>query len=461
MCSHKNFQPGQSLELEIERLLPGGEGFAKVEGLSIFVPQSLPGDRWQVEIISRKPHYARALPRKLIAAGPDRQSPPCEYAPQCGGCQWQDFAYRAQLQSKYEMLVDNLKRQGQLSPKELERVQAVKGMAVPWHYRNKGQFPAQMLQGQITLGLYAPRSHQLVPIEHCLIQHQKINAILQFCQSALRELGITAYDESTQSGLLRHVIVRHGFQSGESLLGLVVTEPGVPALKQLAQKLQQAFPEMVGVIENHNAQAGNRILGPDNRVLAGREYYLEVLDGLEFEVALPAFFQVNPQQTEVLYREVLERLQPTPEMRILDAYCGAGSISLYLARHAQSVVGVESVPEAVDNARNNAARNTLKNLQFYSGRMEDIIQTLAHENFQAAVLDPPRKGCERVVLERLAPLPQLVYVSCNPATLARDTAILKSLGFELQDCQPVDLFPHSHHLETVSHFVKAPSTACA
>lgn len=447
-----HFQSGEILELVIEKLVPGGEGLAHHNGFAVFVPDTWPGDRLQARVISCKKKYARALPSHFLSPSPQRQIAPCPVAQDCGGCQWQGFNYPAQLEAKRQLLLESLHQQGLGTWAELEAlVPPVLGMDEPFYYRNKGQFPLQDIAGEIQTGFFKPRSHELVAIEHCLIHHPRINEILLWTRDWLRQHKLPCYHENTDRGILRHLMIRHGFHSDESLVGLVCRE-SLPALQTYAQELMSHFDSVVGVLENLQPERSNRILGSETHVLAGQDYYLESLDGLHFQVALPAFFQVNPIQTEVLYRTVENFLALTGSENLVDAYSGAGSISLWLARRCQQVLGLEVVAAATENARQNARLNGCDNARFLCGRVEDLLpQELERQSLDALVLDPPRKGCEPQVLDSIVqtPLTRLVYVSCNPSTLARDLARLKKGGFQLTRCQPVDLFPHTHHLETV------------
>lgn len=451
-------KPGQQLELSIAKLVPGGEGLARsTEGQAVFVPQGLPGDRVRAQVISIKPGYGRALIEEVLSPSPQRVRPPCPVVEACGGCQWQHQDYAAQLEAKRELLLETLSGIGGWEPDALRSIcSAVAGMRDPWHYRNKGQFPFQRVAGRLEAGFYAPRSHQLVPVDSCLIHHRTINAILTWTVAAARAAGMEAYDETSRQGDLRHLIVRHGFDTDQTLVGIVTRRPDVPGLQALATAMREAFSSIVGVVQNIHPQAGNRILGEQNRVLTGSASYTDTLDGLSFEVSLPSFFQVNPIQTEVLYSLVAELAAAGPDDGILDAYSGAGTISLWLARRSRKVLGIEVVEAATLDARRNAALNGITGVDFVTGKVEDklpgLLKSLGERPL--VILDPPRKGCEPSVLETVARagVSRLVYVSCNPATLARDSALLRKSGFDLRALRPVDMFPHTHHLETVALF---------
>lgn len=451
----------QVCDVYIDKLVPGGEGLGQTaEGMRVFVPGAFPGEKVLARVISAKKSHARALIEAIIEPSRDRITAPCPYFERCGGCQWQNYRYPQQLEAKRSALIENMQRIGGWDLAHLEQASpAVLGMRDPFYYRNKGQFPIQEVEGSLQLGFYAPRSHDLVPIEHCLIHHPEINYFLPQVLAYLRASGLPAYDERTHQGALRHVILRHSRLSGQSLIGIVSTESQhAQTLRPGAEDLCRVIPGLQGVVHSIHPERGNRILGNEFQLLAGQSHYLEQLGELFFELSLPSFFQVNSQQTEVLYNQVARALNlaqaPGPQ-RILDAYSGAGSIAIWLANQAHQIVGIESVAAASQNARRNADLNGLSGLTFLNGRVEDLLADLIQqENFDMAVLDPPRKGCEAKVLNALiqAEIPKLVYVSCQPASLARDSASLRQAGYTLLKLQGVDMFPHTHHLETVAVF---------
>lgn len=450
-------KPDQLIEIDIDKLVPGGEGLGRYEGLAVFVPEGLPGDRVSARVISLKPGYARALITDVLSPAPTREVPPCPYVASCGGCQWQHQSYTAQLAAKRDLLLETLSSFGGWERDALEALCApVAGMQEPWHYRNKGQFPFQRVNGQLEAGFYAPRSHHLVAIDQCLIHHQRINEILAWSVAAARQAGLQAYDEQSRSGDLRHLIIRHGFKTDQTLVGFVTRQPKLAGLNELAVKLREAFPSVVGVVQNINPKAGNRILGDETRVLAGSGSYLDAIEDLRFEVSLPSFFQVNPVQTEVLYASAARMAEVSRDEIVIDAYSGAGTIALSLARHCREVIGIEVVSAATADAGRNARLNGSDNVRFITGKVEDELPGLVKRLNQppVVILDPPRKGCEPSVLATVAKagIERVVYVSCNPATLARDSALLKNEGYTLDALQPVDMFPHTHHLETVARF---------
>lgn len=457
-------KPGARCAITIEKLVPGGEGLGRVQGFPIFVPGGLPGDYGTVRIISLKKDYGRGLFEKLEIPSPERIAPPCALVGSCGGCQWQHQRYEAQLRMKRALLLETLQRVAHVDRAALEAVTApVKGMANPWHYRNKGQFPIQNQGGKIRIGFYAPRSHTLVPIETCLLHPVAINEALQLTEKLLNQFDIPAYEERTQSGFIRHLIIRQSFSREELLIGLVTREWEHPALPSLVEALRQGLPRMVGLIQNRNPIPGNRILGPENRLLVGQDTLEENLGPWRFRISLPSFFQVNPLQTVVLYDTIQTLAQLSGQECILDAFAGTGTIGLWLSAQAKQVFCLETVAEAIADGQRNAAFNQTHNLTFIQGRVEEVLPRLLKQvSLDRVILDPPRKGCDSTVLKALlqAHIPRLIYVSCNPATLARDLAQLHP-HYQIERIQPVDMFPHTHHLETVVALVRAANAQLA
>lgn len=458
----RKLQKGDLLEVTIDSLVPGGEGLGKVYGYPVFVPGGLPGDHGAVEMISVKKDYGRGLMVQRWDDGPDRVSPPCPLTESCGGCQWQALNYASQLSQKRSLLIETLSRLGKLPSAELENwVQAPLGMADPWRYRNKGQFPFQMINGQAKGGFYAPRSHDLVPFQDCLIHPPAMNAVLKQVEAAVNAGNLPVYDEQTQTGFLRHVIIRESSSHAQILLGLVTRDWEHPALATLVEKLSADIPNLVGLVQNRNPEPGNRILGRETRTLCGKDALKETLGGLQFSISLPSFFQVNSQQMGVLYDTVKTMAQLSGGETVVDAFAGAGTIGLWLARAAKQVYCLESVSEAIADGKVNRALNQIENLEFRQGAVEKLLPDLIGQtSVDLVILDPPRKGCEPAVLASLirAEVPRVIYVSCNPATLARDLALLAEY-YEIQEIQPVDLFPHTHHLETVVLLTRGTSVS--
>lgn len=444
------------LPLAIEKLVTGGEGLAYWQGMPIFVPQGLPGDAVWGRVISVKPTYARALIERQEQHSIHRIAAPCSVLENCGGCQWQALQYPEQLRWKQHLLLDTMARIGRFESAHLEAItRPILGMDDPFYYRNKAQFPFHQRQGKLQGGFFAAHSHELVPLDKCYIQHERINQTFRTVKEHLQSYGILGYDEQHHQGFVRHLVVRHAFATDQTLVGLVTLKGKFDRQQAFVADLRTALPALKGVIHNFNPEKGNRILGKHSRLLWGRDYIQERLGHLIFQVSLPAFFQINPYQTPRLYDTVLDFAQLQGTERVIDAYAGTGTIALWVARYARQVTGIEVVPEAIADGRLNARLNGLNNVCFVQGEVEmHLKDILAHQSADVVLLDPPRKGCEESVFAALAAahLAKVIYVSCHPATLARDSRYLSAAGYALTALQPVDMFPHTWHVEAVALF---------
>jgi 23S rRNA (uracil1939-C5)-methyltransferase len=448
-------RPGQIIPVEIHGLGHSGEGVGRYEGLTIFVPGGVPGDRLDAKVTEVKKNYAKAVVSNVVEPSPNRVIPPCPVFGECGGCQLQQIAYPAQLDLKRQQVADAIERVGKLTG---VTVHPTLGMDDPWGYRNKAQFPVGTRSGRIVAGFFAPGTHHIIDIEQCEIQHPLGNQIMREVKELAQRFGVPIYDERTHKGVLRHVLARVGRGTGEAMAVLVTNGPELPAGQKIAQALMERMPAIVSVVQNINPERTNVVLGRKSRVLAGRDHIIDYIDDLSFAISPVSFFQVNPAQTEVLYGKALEYAALSGSETVLDIYCGIGTISLFLARQAQSVIGVEVVPEAIADAKANAERNEVANARFICGDATEEMPRLAGDGVRADVIvvDPPRKGCDEPVLRAMAEVgpERIVYVSCNPASLARDLAILQGLGYRTVEVQPVDMFPHTAHVECVARLVR-------
>lgn len=443
---------GRTVRVEIGDLGQAGEGVGRAAGRVVFVPGALPGETVEAEIVERKRRWSRGKLVRVIEPSPQRTAPLCPAYEACGGCQLQHLAIGAQLEWKRRRVEEALRRVGGLRAE----VNPVLAAPATYGYRNKSSFPVRDGAEGPTLGFFSRGTHRIVPAAFCPVQHPAGQRAAEAVQAALRKAGLRGYDEGRHDGDVRHVLVRSAWHRSETLITFVTLRREVAGLKDLARSLSAALPDLVGVTQNVQPERSNTILGEENRTLSGRPHLLEQVLELEFRVAAPSFFQVNTPQAEALLRHIrsLPALQGRP--RLLDAYCGTGIIGLALARQAERVWGVECVPQAVEDARFNARSNGIHNAEFLLGRVEEWAQRLLAEGarFDAAVVDPPRRGCEPPFLAALAEwgVRDLVYVSCDPATLARDAALLDRSGFRLLSVQPVDMFPQTSHVESVAHF---------
>lgn len=441
---------GQQLELCVESITHEGEGVARHQGYTVFVPEALPGDRVVAEVISTRKQYGRALPLAVLQASPDRVDAPCPYYDRCGGCQLMHADYPAQRRYKADQVYSALKRIGGFGDVP---VPPVLGMQEPWLYRNKAHLPVGRECGALIAGFYERRSHRLVDVQSCLIQAEANNLALQASRQVAVEFGMSTYDEANHTGLLRSMLIRSSLATGELMIVYVVNAPELPCAKEMGERLAALAPGLVSFQYNVNTRPGNTLLGPRTELVYGRDHIVDELLGLSFKVSPRSFYQVNPEQTAVLYETARQFAGLTGGESVIDLYCGVGTIGLSMARGAARVTGIEVVPEAVEDARQNALLNGITNARFLCGTAEVEMPRLVAEaeRFDVVLLDPPRAGCEKALLDAvIATDPaKVVYVSCNPATLARDAKYLAEHGYALRQVQPVDMFPHTTHVETV------------
>jgi len=466
--NHQNNSSGGSLKvgdhikLRIIDINQEGQGIGRHQGMAVFVPSAIPGDDIEAIIDKTTSRYAVARLARMLTPSPDRADPLCPRAVDCGGCTLPSMTYPAQLRYKELQVIAALERIGHIANVPA-LTRPIIGMAEPWHYRSKVQFPIAGTAHKPLIGFYAPRTHQVIEAAACPIQPPVCDRIRDAVRQHIIDYSIEPYQESTHAGLLRHLVIRIGFFTGEIMVTLVINGEILPGWENLYQTLQKAIataPEpnlpplrLASFNLNINRARTNLILSDDCRLLAGQPWIEEIILGLRYRISPLAFFQVNPRQTERLYAAALELAGLTGRETVLDLYCGAGSITLQLARQAREAIGVEIVAPAIADARVNAALNGITNARFYVGAAESILPQLLAEGLVAdvAVVDPPRKGCEGSLIQALTNLGprRIVYVSCNPATLARDIALLQPTGYRVQAVQPVDMFPWTGHVETV------------
>jgi len=441
---------GQVVTLAITGITHAAEGVGKYQGYTIFVPDALPGDEVLAKVISTQKQYGRALLARIITPSTDRATPQCSYYAECGGCQLMHASYAAQLRYKEEQVAAALSRLGGLGDVP---IRPIIGMPSPYGYRNKALFPVGVQEGRFVAGYYRRRSHSIVDIDHCLIEHPAISAALVAAKRLAQKYQLSVYDESKAEGLLRHILVRHAFATRETMVVFVINGPALPEGDLIASELMAELPQIVSVQVNINRARGNIILGGETKLLRGRGHLIEHLAGLKFKVSANSFFQVNPSQTELLYSKAVEFAACSSTSHVYDLYCGVGTMALIMAKSAGQVTGIEVVPQAVQDAIANAHLNNITNATFLTGTAEDLLPTrlATGHHPDVLVIDPPRAGCDEKLLHTLATAApsRLVYVSCNPATLARDLKFLTAHGFTVQEVQPVDMFPHTAHVETV------------
>lgn len=459
------FKKDDCVTLHIEDIGTGGEGIGKADGFTFFVKDAIVGDVIEAKVMKLKKNYGYARLMKVLTPSKDRVEPKCPVARQCGGCQIQEMRYEAQLAFKQKMVQNNLERIGGLTGFEMC---PVIGMETPYAYRNKAQFPVgEDKDGNIVIGFYAGRTHHIVEQTDCCIGAPENAAILRKVKAYMQKNQIRPYNEERHSGIVRHILIRTGYHTKEIMVCLIVNAAKASCLKNAEQltELLREIDGMTSIMVNYNTDKTNVILGRKSEVLWGQPYIEDFIGDVKYQISPQSFFQVNPMQTEKLYAKALEYAGLTGSETVWDLYCGIGTISLFLAKNARKVYGVEIVPQAIEDARNNAKRNGIDNAEFFVGKAEEVVPAFYEKALKqvqdseagksihpdVVVVDPPRKGCEEILLETIVKMqPQrIVYVSCDSATLARDLKFLSANGYAVKKVQPVDQFGHSVHIETV------------
>ena len=450
-----NYKKNDIVVIKIEDMGTEGEGIGKAEGFPLFVKDAVIGDEIKARIVKVKKNYGYGRLEEILTPSPFRTTPRCAYHRQCGGCQLQSLSYDKQLEFKQQKVRNNLLRIGGFSAEELERImEPIVGMEDCWHYRNKAQFPIGAdKQGNPIAGFYAGRTHTIIANTDCALGVSENKKILEAVLLWMRSYRIPAYEETSGKGLVRHVLIRKGFTSGELMACLVINGRKLPKAKELVEALMQ-IKNMTSVSYSINEKNTNVIMGTEIVLLWGKKTIQDAIDDISFSISPLSFYQVNPVQTKKLYELAVEYAQLTGKEIVWDLYCGIGTISLFMARRAGRVYGVEIIPQAIRDAKENAERNGIKNAEFFVGKAEEVLpEKYAREGISADVIvvDPPRKGCDEKCLETMLKMrpERIVYVSCDSATLARDLKLLWEGGYEPVRVRAVDQFPMSVHVETV------------
>ena len=453
--------------LTIEDMTTDGEGVGKVNGCALFVKDTVIGDTIEAVVTKMKKNYGYARLLQVLVPSPHRVEAPCPIARPCGGCQLQAMSYAEQLCWKREKVRRNLERIGGLSVP----VAPVIGMENPWRYRNKTQVPVgRDRSGSIRAGFFAGRTHTIIPQEDCLLAPEENGRIIRIVTDFMTEMEIEPYEEETHRGLVRHILIRKAFATGEIMVCLVINGRSLPGAAELVKRLR-AVPGMADISLNINEERTNVILGREIKKLFGPGYITDRIGTVSYQISPLSFFQVNPVQTEKLYAAALEFAGLTGKETVWDLYCGIGTISLFLAQKAKKVYGVEIIPAAIEDARRNAAFGGFSNAEFFVGRSEEVLPAWYKEQLRSGavqpgeapvdviVVDPPRKGCEQTLLTTMVQMApkRIVYVSCDSATLARDLKYLCAEGYRVEKVQPCDMFPMTGHVETVILLSKAES----
>jgi 23S rRNA (uracil1939-C5)-methyltransferase len=447
-------QKNDYLEVEFEDLTHEGAAVAKVEGYPIFVQGGLPGEKAKIKVLKANKGYGFGKLEEIVERSHFRVEVPTSEEHKYGGCQLQHISYEGQLKYKENQVRQVLTRIGKL---EEVNVHPVLGMEHPWHYRNKAQVPVGLKNGKLVAGFFKPRSHEIVDTKESLIQIEEINEAVQTVKEIAIKLGITAYQEDTHKGVLRHIMARYGKETGELMVVIITRMNNFKQKEQLVEEIVARLPKVKSIVHNINGKRTNVIMGDVSNVLWGSDVIYDSIGGIKFAISARSFYQVNPVQTKVLYEKALEFAGLTGEETVIDAYCGIGTISLFLAQKAKKVYGVEIVNEAIEDAQRNAELNEITNVEFAVGSAEIVIPQWYEDGIKADVLvvDPPRKGCDEALLQTIIEMKpkKVVYVSCNPGTLARDLRILEDGGYKTVEVQPVDMFPQTTHVECCSLLV--------
>ena len=467
------YRKDDKLVVEITDIGIDGEGIGKIDGYTLFVKDALPGDKVRIKIMKAKKNYAYGHLEEIIEASPDRVKPPCPIARQCGGCQLQAISYERQLKYKNDKVKNNLIRIGGFDEKLIEKItEPICGMDNPYRYRNKAQYPIRYdKNGELTAGFYAGRTHSVISCSDCVLGAEENKEILERILDWMRAFHIRPYDESKGTGLVRHVLIRKGFATEQLMVCLVINGEKFVHREELVNVLAEV-KGMTSISYSLNTSRDNVIMGDNYHTIYGKDTIEDFIGDLKFSISPLSFYQVNPAQTEKMYGKALEYAALTGNEAVWDLYCGIGTISLFLAAKAKCVYGVEIIPQAIDDARENAKINGIENAAFFVGKAEEVLPKFYEKGEETSiddadmkhpnviVVDPPRKGCDSLCLDTMLLMKpeRIVYVSCDSATLARDLKYLHEGGYELRAVRAFDNFPQTTHVESVVLLNKKKAT---
>ncbi|MED3727981.1 23S rRNA (uracil(1939)-C(5))-methyltransferase RlmD [Priestia filamentosa] len=443
---------GQHVPLTIKRLGINGEGVGYFKKQVVFVPGALPNEEVIAEITNVKHKFAEGRVKRIRKMSDERVKAPCPIYEKCGGCQLQHLTYEGQLKAKRDIVVQAFERHGNVRNLEKKLEQTI-GMEEPWKYRNKAQFQVGLLKGKVIAGLYGANSHRLININECIVQRPETTKVINNVKQILQDLKISIYDERKRKGLVRTIVTRIGVSTGEVQLVLITSKEELPKKDLLIQEVKKRLPEVKSIMQNVNGQKTSLIFGDKTFTLDGKETIEEVLGDLSFDLSARAFFQLNPTQTVKLYNEVKKEAGLTGKEKIVDAYCGVGTIGLWLADEAGEIRGMDVIEDSIVDANKNAKAKGYDNAYYVVGKAEYWMPKWVKEGWKpdVVVVDPPRTGCDEKLLKTILDVKpkKVVYVSCNPSTLAKDVKILTKL-YKVERIQPVDMFPQTAHVESVT-----------
>jgi len=446
--------PEEKYEILINNVSHQGEGIGRVENFAVFVPGAIKGEKIEVKITEIRKNFARGELEKIILPSLNRVKPPCSVFNLCGGCHLQHINYKKQLEMKKEIVENVLSRIGNQNID----VMPIIGMEIPWRYRNKGHFHLARENENITLGFYQSKSHDLVPVSQCLLFSQNINSLIKYLEKELTRQKITIYNHKTDKGNFRGIVLRESKYTGEIMIIFITREERWYLDENFLNNLIIAFPQVVSLCQNINKNPKMALFGKEFRILKGKTFIEDHIDSFKFKISPSSFFQVNVLQTEILYKKILEYANLSGKETVIDSYSGTGTISIYLAGKAKKVYGLELQKGAVRDAWANGELNNLSNLKFFSGKAESWLYKWIQrgEKAEVIVIDPPRRGCSREVLKNIIKIKpeQILYVSCDMPTLARDIKYITQNGYNIEEVQPIDMFPHTSHIECLVHLTR-------
>lgn len=445
-----DFKKNEHYILDITDIGNEGEGVGKLDGFTFFVDKALIGEKIEIIATKLKKNYGYGKLVNIISPSPMRTEPICPISDKCGGCSLQHLSYEGQLNYKTNKVKQNIERIGGF--KNIDVFSAI-GMSKPIRYRNKAQYPVSSANGKLVCGFYAKHSHRVIPCDDCLINNEENRKIISAIKGFMEANHLSAYNEEDHTGLLRHIVIKNAAHTNEIMVCLVVNSKSFNYKKQIITALSP-FENIKSIVISYNTSKTNVILDSNIKVIYGGSTICDTIGDLKFNISPLSFFQVNPTQTEILYKTVLDYANLKGNETVIDAYCGIGTISLFLAQKAKNVFGIEIVSEAVEAAKENARLNNITNAEFFAGKSEEVVPRLHNEKGitpDVMVVDPPRKGCEESLLKLMLDMSpeKIVYVSCDSATLARDLKILCLDKYVIDKVQPVDMFPHTAHVESV------------